>query len=82
MKTVCTLLISLGLFASFGAAQAAGVMLCTATHPQTEVQFTGEGMKWIGAKQALEACQNYALANDLNASLCAIKSCEPVFSDF
>lgn len=51
-------------------------MVCVAKHPETEVQFTGEGIRWLGAHQAMKLCEAYAKSHQLDASACRIESCE------
>lgn len=52
-------------------------MICVAKHPASETLFTGEGLRWIGASQAIALCKQYALAHGLDGNACKIESCEP-----
>ena len=52
-------------------------MVCVAKHPDSEQLFTGEGLRWTGARRAVDLCKEFALNNGLDATACKIESCEP-----
>lgn len=58
-------------------------MVCVAKHPSSEKLFTGEGLGWIGARQAIALCKQFAIQTGLDGSACKIDSCEPAdLTDF
>lgn len=52
-------------------------MSCVATHPEMDMSFYGEGVKFVGVKKAVNACRDAAEEESLDGAMCEV-SCEPV----
>ena len=73
VKTILVSTLSLSSSLSFAALP---TMTCVAKNAASEQLFLGEGLKWVGAKNAIEACEAFSEEHKLNASACKIVNCE------